>query len=154
MSSSAFPCLLPKFQINLLPLILIFLIKISHAWLPNTSTKLVNSISKINSINFKGNTSLVDHFTVLYQDDNTVLLGGRNQLYNLSVFDFSERKEAGIYWPSSEYYTQLCNVKGKTEDDCQNYIRILFQTAPGKFLICGTNSYKPYCRILQQRVSN
>lgn len=154
MSSSAFLCLLPRFQINLLPLILIFLIKICHAWLPDTSTKLINSISKINSISFKGNTSLIDHFNVLYQDDDTILLGGRNQIYNLSVFDFSERKDAAMYWPSSEPHSQLCILKGKTEDDCQNYIRLLFQTAPGKFLICGTNSYKPLCRIVQKRVSN
>lgn len=153
MLPSAFLCLLPRFQINLLPLILLFLIKICHAWLPDTSTKLVNSISKINSINFKGNSSLIDHFTVLYQDDNTILLGGRNQIYNLSVFDFTERKDAAIHWPSTEYYRQFCILKGKTEDDCQNYIRILFLTAPGKFLICGTHSYKPYCRIIQQRVS-
>lgn len=151
--SSAFACLLSRFQINLLPIILIFLIKICHAWLPDTSTKLINSISKINSISFKGNTSLIDHFTVLHQDDDTILLGGRNQIYNLSVFDFSERKHAALYWPSSEAHSQLCSLKGKTDDDCQNYIKILFQTTPGKFLICGTNSYKPLCRILHQRVS-
>lgn len=153
MSSSAFSCLLPRFQIKLLPLILIFLVKICHAWLPDVSTKLVNNMNKIPSISFRGNTSLIDHFTVLYQDDDTVLLGGRNQIYNLSVFDFSERKQAAVYWPSLEAHGQLCILKGKTDDDCQNYIRILFQTAPGKFLICGTNSYKPLCRILHQKVS-
>lgn len=151
MSSSAFACLIKIY--NFFPLLLVlYLIKITHGWLPDTSTKLITGLSKIPSISFKGNTSFPDHFTVLYQDDNTILFGGRNRIYNLSVFDFSERKDSTIYWPSSEAHHQICTLKGKTEDDCQNYIRMLFYTAPGKMLICGTNSYKPYCRILQQKV--
>ncbi|KAJ8943411.1 hypothetical protein NQ318_020661, partial [Aromia moschata] len=59
------------------------------------------------------------------------------------------RQELVVYWPSLEAHAQLCNLKGKTEEDCQNYIRILFYTAPGKFLICGTNSYKPLCKLMQ-----
>lgn len=152
MSLSAFLSLSPNFQ-NIIFLIFIYFIKLSHQWLPDTSTKLINNINKIPNISFKGNTSLIDHFTVLYQDDDTILLGGRNQIYNLSLFNFNERKESAIYWPSTEAHGQLCILKGKTEDDCQNYIRILFQTAPAKYLICGTNSYKPLCRILQQKVS-
>lgn len=151
MTSSAFSCL-SKFNLNLLPFILIYFIKLGHGWLPNTSTKLINSANKLSSITFRGNTTSLDHFTVLYQDENSILLGGRNQIYNLSVFDFNERRDSTIFWPSSEAHSQLCNLKGKFEDDCQNYIRILFPTAPGKYLICGTNSYKPICRILQEKV--
>lgn len=151
MSSSAFACLTKIY--NFFPLLLVlYLIKITHGWLPDTSTKLMNGLSKIPSISFKGNTTFPDHFTVLYQDDNTILFGGRNRIYNLSVFDFSERKDSTIDWSSSEAHHQICTLKGKTEDDCQNYIRMLFYTAPGKMLVCGTNSYKPYCRILQQKV--
>nr|XP_023020455.1 semaphorin-1A-like isoform X2 [Leptinotarsa decemlineata] len=148
MPPSAFSCL-P--QLHLLPLILLYFIKTGQGWLPDTSTKLTNGVNKIVSVSFTGNTSSPDHFTVLYQDEDSILLGGRNQIYNLSVFDFSERKGASIYWPSSEAHGQICNLKGKTEEDCQNYIRILFPTSPGKFLICGTNSYKPLCRILHQK---
>ncbi|KAJ8983871.1 hypothetical protein NQ317_000907 [Molorchus minor] len=138
--------------LNVLPLLLLSpLLKLCHGWHPDTSTKLINNLNKIPSITFKGNNSFPDHFTVLYQDDGTILLGGRNRVYNLSLFDFTERKDSTLYWPSSEAHGQLCNLKGKTEDDCQNYIRILFYTAPGKFLICGTNSYKPLCRMLQQK---
>ncbi|CAG9855517.1 unnamed protein product [Phyllotreta striolata] len=146
---SAFSCL-PTFYQNVLFFTLVYLMRISHAWLPNTSTKLINPSSKIHTVTFRGNTSLSDHFTVLYQDKNSLLLGGRNQIYNLSVFDFSERNNPALFWPSSEAHSQLCNLKGKSEDDCQNYIRIFYSTAPGKYLICGTNSYKPICRILQE----
>lgn len=150
MSSSAFSCL-SKIHLKILSLILIYFIKIGHGWLPNTSTKLVNNANKLPSISFRGNTSQVDHFTVLYQDESTILLGGRNQVYNLSLYDFTQRIDNSIHWPSSEAHNQLCILKGKTEDDCQNYIRILVPTAPGKFLVCGTNSYKPMCRIIQEK---
>ncbi|XP_067002986.1 semaphorin-1A [Anabrus simplex] len=40
----------------------------------------------------------------------------------------------------------MCIMKGKDEENCQNYIRILAKTSPGKLLICGTNSFKPICR--------
>ncbi|XP_039278036.1 semaphorin-1A isoform X2 [Nilaparvata lugens] len=40
----------------------------------------------------------------------------------------------------------MCLVKGKDEDNCQNYIRIMAQIGPGKLLVCGTNSFKPNCR--------
>ncbi|KAG5895086.1 hypothetical protein JTB14_023261 [Gonioctena quinquepunctata] len=148
MPPSAFQCL-PK--IHFLPLIVLCFVKTGQGWLPDTSTKLMNSVNKIASITFSGNSSSPDHFTVLYQDDDSILLGGRNQIYNLSVFDFSERRDSAIFWPSSEAHAQMCNLKGKAEEDCQNYIRILFSTAPGKFLICGTNSYKPLCRVLHQK---
>lgn len=145
MSSSAFLCL----KVNeYLPLLLIFYFThICQAWLPDTSTKLVNNVNRISSISFKGNSSnYLDYFTVLYQDDETILLGGRNRVYNLSIYDFTERKTSEIFWPSSEAHGQLCNLKGKNEDECQNYIRLLFFTSPGRLLVCGTNSFKPLCR--------
>ncbi|XP_060515938.1 semaphorin-1A-like [Cylas formicarius] len=144
MSISALQCL----KINTcLPLCLVlYFINVCQAWLPDTNTKLINNVNKLSSVSFKGNNSFLDHFTVLYQDQETILLGGRNRVYNLSVFDFVERKHFGIQWPSSEAHGQLCNLKGKNEDECQNYIRMLFHTGPGRILICGTNSFKPLCR--------
>lgn len=145
MSSSAFLCLKTN---EYLPIfILFYIINACQAWLPDTSTKLMNSANKISSISFRGNGSNIpDHFTVLYQDKDSILLGGRNRIYNLSIYDFSERKNSEIFWPSSEAHSQLCNLKGKNEDECQNYIRLLFFTSPGKLLVCGTNSFKPLCR--------
>jgi hypothetical protein len=34
-------------------------------------------------------------------------------------------------------------VKGKSEDDCNNYIRVLAKTETNQLLVCGTNSYNP-----------
>nr|CAD7428551.1 unnamed protein product [Timema monikensis] len=54
--------------------------------------------------------------------------------------------EIRIEWHSSGAHRELCYLKGKSEDDCQNYVRVLAKIAPNKLLICGTNAYKPLCR--------
>lgn len=119
---------------------------ICYAWLPDTSSKLTNDFGQIASTKFTGNATFPDHFIVLNQDENSILLGGRNRVYNLSAYDLNEFKDARIEWPSSEAHSQLCLLKGKSEDDCQNYVRILVPTTKGKLLVCGTNSFKPLCR--------
>ncbi|EFA11605.1 semaphorin-1a [Tribolium castaneum] len=124
----------------------ICLIALCHAWMPDSSSKLINHFKSVESKSFTGNATFPDHFIVLNQDETSILVGGRNRVYNLSIFDLSERKGGRIDWPSSDAHGQLCILKGKTDDDCQNYIRILYSSEPGKLVICGTNSYKPLCR--------
>ncbi|KAB0801078.1 hypothetical protein PPYR_05432 [Photinus pyralis] len=116
------------------------------AWFPDTTTKVINDIKQISTITFLGNNSFPNHFTVLNQDTNSIILGGRNTVYNLSIYDFTERKDKRLKWFSSDAHTQICQLKGKSEDDCQNYIRILVSLSTERLLVCGTNSYKPYCR--------
>ncbi|CAH1121167.1 unnamed protein product [Ceutorhynchus assimilis] len=144
MHPSAFLSL--KFHHSFSLFLIVYIAHICQAWLPDTSTKF-NSANKISSISFTGNSSNNDdHFIILYQDQETLLLGGRNRIYNLSIFDFTERKKSEIFWPSLEAHGQLCILKGKSEEECQNYIRVMFNTSPGKLLVCGTNSFKPLCR--------
>ena len=40
-------------------------------------------------------------------------------------------------------------MKGKSTEECQNYIKVLqqYQDNPDRFLVCGTNAYKPSCRV-------
>ncbi|XP_017786065.1 PREDICTED: semaphorin-1A-like [Nicrophorus vespilloides] len=127
-------------------IIIIAVVTSCHAWSPDNSQKVINEISKLRTIKFAGNATYPDHFIILNQDAHSILLGGRNHIYNLSVYDFSEIKDSRIEWQSSEAISEMCSVKGKSEDDCQNYIRIYVETEPGQHLICGTNSYKPCCR--------
>ena len=51
-----------------------------------------------------------------------------------------------IPWSSSDKDRELCLIKGKGEDDCQNYIRVLARVDPRTILVCGTNSFNPLCR--------
>ena len=34
-----------------------------------------------------------------------------------------------------------------SQDDCQNYIRVLAKTEDGRLLVCGTNAFNPRCRF-------
>lgn len=47
----------------------------------------------------------------------------------------------------------MCRVKGKSPDQCQNYIRALKLQAPNMLFVCGTNAYKPRCRTYLVTVS-
>uniref|UniRef100_A0AAG5DJK4 Sema domain-containing protein n=2 Tax=Anopheles atroparvus TaxID=41427 RepID=A0AAG5DJK4_ANOAO len=93
---------------------------------------------------FFGNSS--DHFKLLDQDENTVLIGARNAVYNLTIGRLLEVPGQRISWPSSDAHRELCTLKGKHEQDCQNYIRVYAPVAPNRRMICGTNSFKPLCR--------
>lgn len=135
-----------NFNLSILIYALLSIITICHGWLPDSTSKIINSIGNVTTVKFNGNSSFPEHFTILYEDNDSILLGGRNTVYNLSIFDFSEKKELRFKWTSSVPHYQLCLLKGKAEDDCQNYIRIMKIAGPDKLLICGTNSYKPLCR--------
>jgi len=95
---------------------------------------------------FYGNTSEVDHFGVVLVDHHHILLGARNIMYKLSVPDLQVRQK--LEWSASEQDKSVCMVKGKSEISCQNYIKVLkkFDNDEGRYLVCGTNAFKPECR--------
>lgn len=93
---------------------------------------------------FFGNSSY--YFKLLDQDDNSILIGARNAVYNLSLSGLREFTKQRIEWSSSDADRELCALKGKSEQDCQNYIRVFARINENQTMICGTNSYKPRCR--------
>jgi len=95
---------------------------------------------------FLGNQTHRDHFKLLRSDGVSLLIGARNVVYNLSLADLKENVDQRITWPSRQSEREMCLIKGKSEDECQNYIRVLAQTDTRNLLVCGTNSYKPKCR--------
>jgi len=96
--------------------------------------------------NFLGNQTHNDHFKLLQSDGVSLLIGARNVVYNLSLATLEENTESRITWESEARERDLCLIKGKSEDECQNYIRVLAQTDPHNLLVCGTNSFNPKCR--------
>lgn len=40
------------------------------------------------------------------------------------------------------------------QEGCQNYIRILVMQSPGRLFVCGTNSFRPLCRLYKIDSSN
>jgi len=95
---------------------------------------------------FEGNKTDMDHFGVVLVDGAHILVGSRNTMYKLSVDDLKIRQT--LEWNASEQDKNVCLVKGKSEMSCQNYIKVLkkFDNDEGRYLICGTNAFKPECR--------
>lgn len=67
---------------------------------------------------------------------------------NLFVL-FQQRLE----WQSTDAHRELCQVKGKSADECQNYLRVATR-AHGRLLVCGTNAFKPMCRRYNRHMPN
>lgn len=113
-----------------------------HAW-----TFLVNPNRVINyessGPTFQSNGS---YFKLLHMDDKSILIGARNNVYNLSLTRLAENAKNRIEWPSSEAHKEMCMLKGKNTTDCQNYIRIYAHVSDEQIVLCGTNSFKPACR--------
>ncbi|XP_012264819.1 semaphorin-1A-like isoform X2 [Athalia rosae] len=95
---------------------------------------------------FLGNESHVEHFKLLERTRTSVLIGARNAIYNISLHDLTEIVDQRVHWPSSGFNRELCNLKGRNEDKCQNYVRVFGRHSPNKFVACGTNAYKPSCK--------
>lgn len=68
----------------------------------------------------------------------------RNLVHNLSLTDLTEQQR--LTWYSSDTDVKMCVVKGKDEENCQNYVRILAKTSASNLLVCATNAFKPMCR--------
>lgn len=110
------------------------------AWAPDLRPKLTPKQDVI--FRYFGNHT--DYFKILDYDQTTLLLGARNAIFNIS-FD-GLRENYKLEWESSAADRELCALKGKRDQDCQNYIRVFARTNDGQIMICGTNSHKPRCR--------
>ncbi|CAJ0573816.1 unnamed protein product, partial [Mesorhabditis spiculigera] len=85
-----------------------------------------------------------DHFKLLEADGDSLLVGARNAVYNLSLNNLDVHHT--IEWAPPANVTEDCLMKGKLKPDCENYIRVLARQGGGKMLICGTHAFKPMCR--------
>nr|ACN24613.1 semaphorin precursor [Hirudo medicinalis] len=94
---------------------------------------------------FNGNKSHMDHFSAIHLEKNYMLVGARNFIFNVSLHNLNEHRR--ISWSSNDVDTDLCLRRQKTQVDCQNYIRVIVRTGDDEFYACGTNSYKPMCRL-------
>ncbi|XP_025160638.1 semaphorin-1A [Harpegnathos saltator] len=105
-----------------------------------------NHTSEVIGQRFLGNESHVEHFKLLERATTSILIGARNAIYNISLHDLTEIVDQRLQWSSTEAHLQLCYLKGRNDDECQNYVRVFGRQGPDRFLVCGTNAYKPLCR--------
>lgn len=86
------------------------------------------------------------YLRLLYSERDSVLIGGKNVVYNVSLKDLSEITEKRIVWEPNRAHIDMCTLKGRTPDDCNNYIKIGVKLSEQTLYICGTNAYKPQCQ--------
>ncbi|ELK18095.1 Semaphorin-5B [Pteropus alecto] len=77
---------------------------------------------------------------------NQLIVGARNYLFRLSLANVSLLQ--ATEWASNEDTRRSCQSKGKTEEECQNYVRVLI-VAGRKVFMCGTNAFSPVCSSRQ-----
>ncbi|KAM8713522.1 hypothetical protein ACLKA7_013786 [Drosophila subpalustris] len=116
-------------------------LRIVHSWMPDVRPDLQTKQDKVIS-SFFGNTT--DYYKILDHDDESVLVGAKDVIYNISMKGLKENSR--LVWTSSGADRELCMLKGKHEWDCHNYLRVFARLPDGQILLCGTNSYKPRCR--------
>lgn len=80
------------------------------------------------------------------EDDAVLLIGAENVVYKLTASEL--RLTQTLRWHTTDSDRDSCLVKGKKRSACQNYISIIqqFSDDPHRYLVCGTNAFKPMCR--------
>ncbi|XP_029304398.1 semaphorin-5B-like isoform X1 [Cottoperca gobio] len=73
---------------------------------------------------------------------NQLIVGARNFLFTLSLSNASLIQ--ATEWAPDEDTKRSCQSKGKSEEECQNYIRVLLINGRTLFT-CGTNAFTPVC---------
>ncbi|KAH8331635.1 hypothetical protein KR074_008665, partial [Drosophila pseudoananassae] len=111
------------------------------AWMPDVRPDLQTKQDKVLA-HFIGNST--DYFKILDHNDESVLVGAKDVIYNVSLHGL--REIGRLEWHSTDADRELCALKGKLERDCHNYLRVFARRPNGEVLLCGTNSYKPRCR--------
>nr|XP_023682681.1 semaphorin-5B isoform X1 [Paramormyrops kingsleyae] len=77
---------------------------------------------------------------------NQLIVGARNYLFRLTLSNISLIQ--ATEWGPDEDTRRSCQSKGKTEVECQNYIRVLLINGKRVFT-CGTNAFLPVCTTRQ-----
>ncbi|XP_026073505.1 semaphorin-5B-like isoform X3 [Carassius auratus] len=73
---------------------------------------------------------------------NELIVGARNYLFRLNLNNISLIQATA--WGPDEDTRRSCQSKGKTEVECQNYIRVLLVNKT-EVITCGTNAFQPLC---------
>lgn len=66
----------------------------------------------------------------------------RDNLYRLTLTSLTDLEHAS--WPASQDKVKTCQVKGQSEKDCHNYVKVLVSNGKSLFT-CGTYAFSPWC---------
>ncbi|CAI2303619.1 unnamed protein product [Caenorhabditis sp. 36 PRJEB53466] len=107
---------------------------------PDTNVSRVDVSHLTQTLSYPPNEKLV----VLYKfADDSVLLGGRNRVYNVSIRSMTETNR--YEWTASEDARSNCAAISQNPSSCENYIRTYFELTNNTFILCGTHGLQPTC---------
>ncbi|GAB0201093.1 semaphorin-6C [Grus japonensis] len=81
--------------------------------------------------------------------NGTLFVAARDHIY---AFDLGRDRgtlypERHLTWETRD--RENCAMRGRLQDECHNYIRVLVPRDAGTLLACGTNAFSPLCRTYQ-----
>ncbi|NWW33434.1 SEM6C protein, partial [Panurus biarmicus] len=81
--------------------------------------------------------------------NGTLLVAARDHIY---AFDLGQDRgtlypERHLTWETQD--RENCAMRGRRQDECHNYIRVLVLRDAETLLACGTNAFSPLCRTYQ-----
>ena len=118
-----------------------------YTWMEQMSPKLSLPLDGNQMLRFHVDRSEgIDHFKIVQTTADSMLIGTRNAVLNVSLSELVENEQERLKWEPTAEHHELCLVKGKSKDDCQNYIGIVVNWNGEKY-VCGTNAFNPKCRL-------
>ncbi|KAM9335391.1 LOW QUALITY PROTEIN: semaphorin-4F [Symphorus nematophorus] len=85
---------------------------------------------------------------LLDQSSGMLFLGARDAILAVDTKNLNQEPQK-IVWDVPEEKRRSCVAKGKTEVDCNNYIRLLEFLGNGHIYVCGTYAFDPQCAFLE-----
>ncbi|XP_067851967.1 semaphorin-4B-like isoform X2 [Heptranchias perlo] len=86
---------------------------------------------------------------LLGRRENTLYVGARGTLFALSLTAVTQEVKAAITWEVSEEQREDCTAKGKTREECNNFIRVLEYINDTHIFTCGTFAFNPQCAYIK-----
>ncbi|XP_078314286.1 semaphorin-1A-like isoform X3 [Crassostrea virginica] len=126
---------------------LLLIVKKSQAWQVDLMANLHLDYSDLHGVQvYEGESGNDPHYKLIQVEKDSMLLGARNKMYNISMATLEENVLERIEWEPREFDKKVCLTKMKTEEECQNHIRVIGKKPSGELFVCGTNAFKPKCR--------
>ncbi|XP_070535820.1 semaphorin-5A-like isoform X2 [Ptychodera flava] len=79
---------------------------------------------------------------VVDEENSQLIVGARDHLFKLSMENLEEIEV--VEWQADADAVEECRLKGKSEEDCRNFIRVLLPWN-GSVFVCGTYAFAPQC---------
>ncbi|KAM4709208.1 semaphorin-6B isoform 2-T5 [Discoglossus pictus] len=79
--------------------------------------------------------------------NRTLYIGDRDALYQipLDTTNIELQYNKKLTWKSNHQDINVCRMKGKQEDECRNFVKVLLARDDQTLFVCGTNAFNPVC---------